>query len=119
MSDPPRNVTAVVGQNVTLTCQVEIGEGERDALNWEKITPGSSSTYIFKSIDPPEKTSNPNKYQIFGTFNLRILNVDVSDGGLYSCYLYLDSNTKYTANVIVLGLLTIKLVHLYKLARQL
>lgn len=101
--NPPRNVTARVGQNVTLTCEVEIAEGERDALNWEKIVPGSSSIYIYKSIDPPEKTSDPEKYQISGAFNLHIINVDVNDGGLYSCFFYLDDDVKYSANVIVLG----------------
>ena len=58
-----------------------------------------------KYISDNNKTlaQNKEKYVIFGTFNLRILNFDFADAGTYKCEDSTNSKHPYSAQVIAIG----------------
>lgn len=101
--EPPSNKTALVGQNVTLMCRTEIPTGDRDSLTWFEMvsSPTGVPTVIYKSIEP-DKIHRPEKFEVFDTYNLRIINAQTADGGLYSCGLYVE-NVQHAAHVTILG----------------
>ena len=109
MNTPPRDVTAHHGSTTTLTCDVEIGEDERDILEWSKLASNpdtGADEYIYVSLDnqmrPVSQASDPEKYTIEGHYDLVIHDVMFDDAGVYQCRLVL-SRQQGTANVIVLG----------------
>ena len=103
ITEPPTNTSALVGQNVTLKCKVQMAEGDLDSLTWAEYYSSSTgmATIIFKSLDPL-KIHKPEKYEVFDTYNLLIKDVQLADAGLYSCGLYKES-IQHAVDLIVLG----------------
>ena len=79
-----------------------MAEGDLDSLTWAEYHSSTGmATIIFKSLDPA-KIHKPEKYEVFGTYNLVIKNVQLTDAGLYSCGLYKES-IQHAVDLIVLG----------------
>ncbi|XP_013413221.1 kin of IRRE-like protein 1 [Lingula anatina] len=95
----PQNSTVLVGDNVTLGCQIS-GKGSSDRVYWRRCSINSlqcdkaSSTLI--SLDSVS-VLDANKYSVVGTYNITIYNVSVAEEGLYQCETEVSSAITATA----------------------
>ena len=91
---------------MNITCTVSIEKDEIEALRWTRIVdagePEGEMIYSWPMLDEPVK---PDKYQVTrngDNFDLRILNLDFYDGGLYHCQLVLAAKI-VGADLVVLS----------------
>nr|DBA22697.1 TPA: hypothetical protein GDO54_013708 [Pyxicephalus adspersus] len=84
-------MNAETGQNITIDCKYSAGHISA-LIFWYIQYPGKSPTYILKSLEDTEQVMEKNKYSarnnlIRQIFPLTVLDVSVSDSGVYFCAL--------------------------------
>ena len=105
ITEGPSPMTSEVGLDVNITCKISMKSDEREAFRWSRIVdagnPQGEPIYTYPMEDLPKKSK---KYQILRNgqnFDLRILNLDFYDGGLYHCQAVLAAQIKGAPLVVL------------------
>ena len=99
VTQPPQNVTALAGDNVTLNCTVQ---GAVYSFFWQINVEGGIYVYSLSNGVSPIWGQNidTTKFQQVNSYGLAINNVSITDGSVYKCS-SLDNSFARSAVVIV------------------
>ncbi len=94
---PPPKVTSLVGDTIHLTCRVNNFNPVVDSFQWR-----DSHSFVIFADPPGDRPADGAKYDIEGEYDLIIKDLQVTDGGFYTCRLF-QEDIPHRSDLVVLG----------------
>jgi hypothetical protein len=104
--EKPADQVVIARQDVSFNCAVGTNFNATDWLIWYWESPlTGNTTRIFAAQTAEEATdgvrANPEKYSIYGWYNLMVRDVRYKDQGTYTCAI--NGQVNHTASLSVIG----------------